>query len=328
MQIDLRTVSIKPLRQTFDNIAARLGGDKAASRYLEGMLDVQAAANFHYRPTWDPTHEIFDPTRTKIVMADWYSLKDPRQFYYGTYTGSRARMQEAAESDFEFVESRGLAANFDSGARRAALDFYVPLRHLAWGSNMNNASMCAYGYGTAITQPCIYQSMDQLGIAQYLTKLGLTLGGPADLAAGKRAWLEGAAWQELRRITEDTFVIKDWFELFVAQNVVLDGIVFPLAYQVVDADLNQRAGPTVSLLTRFQVEWFADSSKWVDAVLKAVAAESPANRDTLNAWIAAWAKRTVEALKPLVHLAGVSEDAVATARDALKNRLSKVGLSI
>ena len=41
MQIDLRTVSIKPLRHTFDNIARRIGADKPASRYQEGTLDMQ-----------------------------------------------------------------------------------------------------------------------------------------------------------------------------------------------------------------------------------------------------------------------------------------------
>lgn len=94
MQIDLRTVSITPLRQTYNHIAERLGTDKPASRYIEGTMDVQPEANFHYRPTWDPEHELFDPRRTQVVMKDWYALKDPRQFYYGTYTQARARMQE------------------------------------------------------------------------------------------------------------------------------------------------------------------------------------------------------------------------------------------
>ena len=56
MQIDLRTVSIKPIRQTFTHVAERIGPDKPASRYQEGVLNVQADANFHYRPTWDPDH--------------------------------------------------------------------------------------------------------------------------------------------------------------------------------------------------------------------------------------------------------------------------------
>lgn len=329
MQIDLRTVSIEPLRQTFDHIAARLGADKAASRYIEATMDVQANANFHYRPTWDPAHEIFDPSRTAIVMADWYAFKDPRQLYYGTYTQSRARMQEVAESDFEFVETRGLAERYDDATRRTALDFYLPLRHVAWGANMNGAAMCAYGYGTAITQPCLYQGMDQLGIAQYLTRLGLVMGQQGDLEAAKHAWLSAPAWQPLRRYVEDTLVLKDWFELFVAQNVALDGLLFPLAYREVDAALAAEAGPALSMLTRFQAEWFDDSAKWVDAVVRIAAAESPANKDRLQAWLAHWRARAMQALEPTARLALGEAAGTAMARAAahLDARLAKAGLA-
>lgn len=329
MQIDLRTVSINPLRQTFDHIAARIGPDKAASRYLEGTMDVQGETNFHYRPTWDPEHEIFDASRTAITMKDWYALKDPRQFYYSTYTASRARMQETAEADFEFVESRGLADTYPDDARRTALDFYLPLRHVAWGANMNGASMCAYGFGTAITQPCLYQGMDQLGIAQYLTRLGLTLGDQGEVQAAKQAWLQAPQWQELRRYVEDTLVIKDWFELFVAQNLALDGLLFGLAYGEVEQALTDKAGPVVAMLTRFQAEWFADSSKWVDACLKVAAAENPQNKVQLQQWIAHWRGRALSALQPLAAMAlGEQADAaLARVSQRLDARLAKAGLS-
>ena len=77
MQIDLRTVTIKPLRHTFDHIARRFG-DKPASRYQEGTYDLQQTDIFHYRPMWEPDKRLFDPTRTRITMKDWYALKDPR----------------------------------------------------------------------------------------------------------------------------------------------------------------------------------------------------------------------------------------------------------
>ncbi len=330
MQIDLRTVSITPLRQTYNHIAERQGADKPASRYIEGTMNVQPDANFHYRPTWDPEHELFDPRRTRLVMKDWYALKDPRQFYYGAYTQARARMQEVAEADFEFVETRGLADRFDDGARRVALDFYVPLRHVAWGANMNGAYQCAYGYGTAITQPCLYAGMDQLGIAQYLTRLGLLLGTPGELEAGKQAWLEAPAWQPLRRLVEDTWVMKDWFELYVAQNVVLDGVLFGLAYKEVDQALSERAGPVVSMLTRFQAEWAQDANKWVDAVMKVAAAESPENKALLSEWYAHWRARVQEALAPVAELGLGSDGAQALERAlaAVDARMNKAGLSL
>ncbi len=329
MQIDLRTVSIEPLRQTFDHIAARIGADKPASRYLEGTMDLQSGANPHYRPTWDPEHEIFDATRTAITMKDWYALKDPRQFYYGTYTASRAKMQETAEADFDFVETRGLADVYDDGAKRTALDFYIPLRHVAWGANMNGASMCAYGFGTAITQPCLYQGMDQLGVAQYLTRMGLVLGDQGEVQAAKLAWMNQPQWQELRRYVEDTLVIKDWFEMFVAQHVALDGLLFGLAYKEVDQVLNDKAGPTVSLLTRFQTELFADSCKWVDASLRIAAAENPENKAQLQTWIAHWRARAMTALQPLASMAlgGEADAAMARVSAHLDARLTKVGVS-
>ncbi len=330
MQIDLRTVSITPLRQTFDHVAKRLGGDKPASRYQEGTLDVQAKTNYHYRPTWDAAHKIFDETRTAIKMKDWYTFKDPRQFYYGSWTQARARLQETAEGDIEFVESRGLASNLAPAVRKLALELYVPLRHVEWGANMNNAAICAYGFGTAITAPAQFQGMHRLGSAQYLSRLGLLLGGPDDLATAKNAWLNAPAWQELRRYVEDTFVLSDWFELYVAQNLALDGLMFPLLFKRVDDHLTSQAGPTVSMLTRFQADWFADASKWVDATIKTAAAESAENKAQLEAWTKSWAARAAKALQPVVAMAlgDAAAGAMEEAMTQFKARCAKAGLSV
>lgn len=330
MQIDLRTVTIQPLRQTFDHVAKHIGEGKAASRYQEGTLHLQAEANFHYRPTWDPDHQIFDASRTRIKMVDWYAFKDPRQFYYGTYTLARARMQETAEADFEFVEDRGLADSYPAAAKQLALDILLPLRHVAWGSNMNNTSICAYGYGTAVTQPGIYHAMDQLGIAQYLTRVGLLLDDETSLDKAKSAWMTGAMWQELRHYVEDTLVESDWFQLLVAQNLVLDGLLYPLVYKHVDGVLAAQAGPTVSMLTRFQTEWYAETAKWVDATIKTAAAESAENKAILSEWTKAWRDRAVKALKPLAaHALGGNADAVmAELVDQFNARATKAGLAL
>ncbi|HNA05080.1 MAG TPA: aromatic/alkene monooxygenase hydroxylase subunit beta [Rhodocyclaceae bacterium] len=328
--IDLRTVSIKPLRQTFDHIARRFG-DKPASRYQEGTYDLQATHNFHYRPTWDPDREIFDPSRTKLVMKDWYALKDPRQYYYGTYTMARARQQDTAESNFDFVETRGLAEVLPEDVKQTALDVLLPLRHVAWGGNTNNAFICAYGYGTAITQPCIYQSMDQLGIAQYLTRIGLLLADPEALQTAKQAWLDDPMWQPLRRYVEDTFVLQDWFELFVAQNLVLDGYLFPLVYDtIVDDDLSSRGGTAIAMLTQFMSEWFGETAKWSDAQIKVAAAESPENKALLAQWINHWRARALEAVAPIAKraLGDRADGALDDLVQQFATRVGKAGVTL
>jgi phenol hydroxylase P1 protein len=303
MQIDLRTISITPLRQTFGHLARRMGADKPASRYMEATMDLQPVENFHYRPTWEPERDIFDTRRTSITMKDWYALKDPRQYYYSPWTLARGRMQETAEGDFDLVDDMGLAAAYPAEGRDKALQVFLPLRHVAWGSNINNAFIAAYGYGIAVTQAACYASMDQLGVAQYLTRLGMAFDDLDALSAAKDAWLNDAKWQELRRYVEDLMVEQDWFQLLVAQNFVLEGLLYPLIYDRYNDKLNSAHGPVFSMLTRFQREWYADNAKWIDAVLKAAAADNPENKAQLAAWITQWRERAISTLAPVARLA-------------------------
>lgn len=330
MNIELQAREIQPLRHTYARVAAHTG-DKPASRYLEAMLGVQPTQHFHYRPTWEQGFELFDAGRTAIRMADWYALRDPRQFYYASWTMTRARQQDAMEANYQFVESRGLAAKMPDGLRGQACAVLMPLRHVAWGGNMNNCSMCSRGYGTAFTAPAMFHAMDQLGVAQYLTRLGLALEGPGALDAGKHDWLQSETWQPLRRLVEDLLVQQDPIELFVAQNLALDGLLYPLVYgSFVDDHLALQGGTAVAMLTAFMPEWHAESARWVDAVAKVAAAESGHNRGLLSRWYLAHVDQAQAALAPVAALAlgGHGEAVLAEVREALDARARKAGLDI
>lgn len=330
MQIDLRTVNIQPQRQAFDHLVRRFG-DKPASRYQEASYDIQATENLHYRPTWDPDQLLYDSSITRIVMKDWYALKDPRQFYYNNYTLTRARQQETTEANFSFVETRGLAETLNGELKRTALDVLVPLRHAAWGANMNNTFVCGYGTAAIFTQACMFHAMDNLGIAQYLSRIGLLLGDTEALEEGKKSWLEGDEWQPLRRYVEDCLVVRDPFELFVAQNVALDGLLYPLIYErIVDGHLSSLGGSAIAMLTQFMSDWYAETSKWIDAVLKVAAAESEHNRAILQEWSQKWGVRAASALLPIAQLAlgSDADEAIGEEMASLKARLKKTGIEI
>jgi phenol hydroxylase P1 protein len=205
----------------------------------------------------------------------------------------------------------------------------MPLRHVAWGGNMNNSSMAAYGYGTPFTAPAMFHAMDHLGAAQFITRLGLALDEPAILDAGKNDWLNAACWQPLRHYVEDTLVVQDPFELFIAQNLALDGQLYPLIYgNFVDDHIALQGGTAVSMLAAFMPEWHTESARWIDAVVKVAAAESDENRQLISGWVKAWADRAQTALTPVSELAMGSVGVVALqeARDALDLRCKKAGL--
>jgi phenol hydroxylase P1 protein len=329
--LELHAQEIQPIRQTFAHVAEFIGGDKPASRYQEATLGAQPEANFHYRPTWDPEHELYDASRSRVKLKNWYVLTDPRQFYYATWTMTRARQQEAVEASYQFVESRGLVAKLPQDLAGRICTQMMPLRHVAWGGNMNNAFVCAYGYGTAFTAPAMFHAMDHLGAAQYLTRLGLTLGDPSTLDAGHADWMDNPHWQPLRRYVEDLFVLRDPFELFVAQNLSLDGQLYPLVYgNYVDDHLAGLGATVVGMLTTFMPEWHQESARWIDAVVKIAAAESPDNLRLISDWTREWADRAQASLAPIAELmlADNGQSALRKARVDLDARCRKAGLEL
>lgn len=328
MTIDIKTVNVTPTRQTYGHIARRFGEDRPASRYEEAVLDVQATHHFHYRPTWKPEIELYDPRRTAIVMADWYELRDPRQYYYANYNIARAGMNQAVERNFDFVEKRGMLAAMDPAWRDKVAFYLLPLRHVEWGANMVMSAMAEAGYGTAITAPAIFSAADHLGMAQIITRIGLMLddstGQSLDLA--KDRWMTAPEWQEVRRLVEDMLVIDDWFESFVAQALVSDATLHGLVYGAFDSAGQSKGAAALSLLCEFMSDWFSEHSRWVDAAIKRAAAESAGNREALRGWFDRWAARARQAVDPLARAVLGSADACDAVRDALAARAAKLGL--
>src|SRR3546814_3353760 len=94
-------------------------------------------------------------------------------------------------------------------------------------------------------------------------------------------------------------VVREWCEVYVVQRAVLEGLLYPLVTEAVERAGTAHNGAPVSMLTSFLGDWYADNCRWVDAVLKAAAAESEDNRAVLNGWLDHWGARAAEALAPL-----------------------------
>jgi len=331
MTVEIRTQAVKPVRQTFAHIARRFG-DKPASRYQEATYDLQSEVNHHYKPLWDPDRDLYDTRRTALVMKDWYALKDPRQYYYGSYTMARAKQQDAADRQMEFAEKRELLRQLPAEAQSLIVLALVPLRHFEWGANMAMAQVSAYGWGTALTQATSMAMMDRLGLAQHLSRIGLLVDGNTgdSLALAKSQWLDHPAWQGLRRQVERLFVTPDCIEVYIAQALVADGLLYPLMYQQFDAAMARRFGPGLSTLLDHPWRWFEENVKWVDAVTRTAVSESDANRELVQGWVANWRSTFKEALQPLATAAMGEADgaqALATVDAAFGARLAKLGLT-
>lgn len=268
MQYELKTQVIEPQRQTFTHVAKRFG-DKPASRYLEGIIDVQPKEHFHYRPTWDPSREIYDETFSIFRLTDTYSFLDPRQFYYAPYVTARAAHHEAFATSLQYIEDRGLLERLSEGWKSVLTELVIPLRHLESGGQLILCGMARFGYGASITQAAAYSAFDRVGNAQILSRAGIALGGgTADLLGeAKEHWMEDAALQGLRKLTEEAIVEPDW-GIGLLQLDAVDHLLYDLLYGLLDDEAVDGGAPAYSLIAQHMSGWFTDNRKWIDALYK------------------------------------------------------------
>lgn len=331
MTLDIKSVDIKPKRETFGHIERRIGEGKSASRYEEATYDLQPVANFHYKPTYNSKYELYDSNKTAIEMDDWYKLLDPRQFYYSSYVMTRAKQQEVAEQNFVFVEKRNLLNVMPENIKEQILKWVLPLRHYEWGANMNNLQLVSESYGASIASACMFHAEDRLGNAQYLTRIGLMLceNNTTILDNSKEDWLKVEQWQPLRKAMEDSFVIEDWFELFVVQNFIMDGFIHPLVFNVYEQELNAKGGSAQSMMSEFITTWYEESSRWVDKSIEVAAKNNSNNHKTIKAWVQKYLPIVQSAIMPLAQeLLDNPEENVEVIKQNLIERLKQNSIEL
>ncbi len=294
MQYELRTQVIDPPRKTFTHLVKRYG-DRPASRYEEGTIDLQPKENFHYRPLWGPDHEIYDETYSDFRLTDPYSFTDPRQYYYAPYVTSRAAMSDSVASTLDYLGSRDLFSRIPDNWSALMGELLVPLRHYESGAQMVSCDITRFGFGATITQCAAFAAFDRIGNAQAISRLGIALdGGTATLLGeAKNRWVQDTALQGLRRYMEELFLEKDWGKALIRLDV-LDRLLYGLFFgHLDDAAIDAGAG-SYSLFAQHQTSWFKDQRKWVDALYKAWVAD-PETGTANKALLAATAAEALDA---------------------------------
>ncbi len=269
MSYELRTNVIEPTRNTFSYLVERFG-DRPATRYQEASFNVQPRENFHYRPTWDPAHELYDPDYTALKLTDPYSYTDPRQYFYTPFVAAASERYESFGQTLKYVEDRRLLDRLPENWQTVCTGFVIPLRHYESGAQLISINAARFAYGTTVAQPAAFAAMDRIGNAQLHSLIGLAVsgGGPDALAEAKKNWLYSAPVQGLRRTMEELLVEDDWAAGLVGLDLV-DRLLYPLLFDHLDDRALYRGAMAYSLFARHFHDWFGNHRKWLDALFKA-----------------------------------------------------------
>lgn len=193
-------------------------------------LDLPAdGAHYHF-----PEHYklgYWDPSKTKWTSDDWEAFRDPAQLTYRTY------------HEVQSVREHALTAVLDAGRRSRALTdvddawvealrgFFGALRFSEWGVSMACQYVSRFAIVASITNCALLQSFDELRhtqrIAEWTTELETVHGGFGDYRAH---WMQAAAFQPLREYLERVCVTKDWGEVVLATNIVLEPLFQPVQH--------------------------------------------------------------------------------------------------
>lgn len=261
MQYELKTQVIEPLRPTFTKLIERYG-NKPASRYQEGTIGLQSKENFHFRPTWAPDKELYDPDYSSFKLTDSDDYTDPRQYYYTPYVTNRAAMHEAFGKTLDYVTDHGLLGRTPTEWRRVIAEVILPLRHYESGAQMLYSGACRFAYGTTIAQCCAYEGFDRVGNAQLISRVGIALGEQTAkyLAGAKELWISHEALQPLRKAMEELLVEEDWAVSVIGLDII-DVFIDNLVYRYLDEEAIVGGAGAYSLLAQHIGTWYADHRK-------------------------------------------------------------------
>ncbi len=302
MQYELRQQVVEPKRQAYQYLIDRFG-DRPASRYEEGTVDVQPTENFHYRPTWAPTHELYGADYSVLKLTDPYSFLDPRQLYYATYVASRAAHYEAFSRDLTYLSERNLFERMPDAWKEVMADLVLPLRHYESAAQLLSCDGARFADGTSVEQCCTFAAFDRIGNAQLLSTLGIALGGGTDrmLASAKAAWLEQPALQGLRRYVEELLVTRDWGVTLVGLELA-DALLYPLVYRHLDEVALLQGAGAWSLVAQHFATWYGEQQRWLGALVKAWLADpehASANAQALAGIAGTWQPKATAAVRDL-----------------------------
>lgn len=312
MQFELRTQTIEPKRKTFTNLVERYG-DRPASRYEEGTIDIMPVENFHYRPLFAPDKWHYDENWSAFKLTDAYSFTDPRQFYYAPYVQSRAAMNDAFSKSLEYVDSRGLMTKLPAGWDAIVGDVLLPLRHWESACQLVSIEGSRFCYGTTIDACCTWAAFDRIGNAQNISRIGISYGDGHDnaLAEAKEKWLNDPAMQGMRRLIEEVLIEGDWAKELMAVDLT-DRLLYPLLYTHLDEAALLGGAGAYSLLAQHFASWFADQRRWIDQLLKVWFADeqhAAANKAAFNDVLA---RRWAQILAAVTDVAGALDKRVDT----------------
>lgn len=285
---------------------------RRATQYEEITLHTQwdpknfaAQGWFNYDASGRP---IWNEDSTLLRSPDWWAYRDPHGEWFKPFVKRQADTGRAIELAVSGAKRAGLFSGIDPDWLKFIGDHYCAYRYAEYGLFMALCHAQREAGSDVIAQPIVFQAVEKDRHAQDITLYGLELEqnipGFSDSGC-KDVWLNAPEWQPARRMVERLLAARDWGEIHIVINCLVDPLFSALFNrELVLRNTSAHGDPVTSVIAEGAEADRAmrrESSREFAALL---CQQVPQNRDVINAWIVEWiddVRAACEALAPLFH---------------------------
>jgi len=258
----------RPRQKTYAHLAS-LGRMPSQYELVTTKLDYGASHPFEVElpiAAWYAKYRDESP----LAACDLEAFRDPRETTYAKYTATQQTKEAHVDGILRSIDERGYDASLGD-SWLATLDRVLPpLRFVFHGSQMLAAYLAQIVPSGRLRVAFAMQAADEVRRVQRFAYRTAQLRRARDgFGATARTRFETEpAWQPVRRIIEELFVVYDFTEAFVAFDLCVKPILDEL-YLVELGDIAREAGDPLLGEILFSL---ADDSAWHRGVAEALVA--------------------------------------------------------
>ncbi|MGE0820959.1 MAG: methane monooxygenase [Candidatus Binatia bacterium] len=242
---------------------------------------------------------------TVLKCTDWWMFQDPTKQWQRTYVATQAEQERGLDRIVEAAKSEGLFADFDETWATTILGrYYAAYACLEYGLFRCFSFAQREALSATAGNVCIFNAADKIRHAQDIALYGMDLAeavrGFSD-AEAKAVWLEDPIYQGARKAVERLMSSRDWGEVIIGTNLVLEPLFGTLARVHFFSRFAPRNGDAVTstILATAENDW-QRNLKWTKEFVQVLLRDpehGAGNKKVVEGWLAQWLPLVREAMQ-------------------------------
>lgn len=241
-----------------------------------------------------------------LRATDWWAYRDPNAEWFRPFVKRQADVGRAIEQSIASAKRSDSFRTFDQSWVKFLENHYAAYRFAEYGLFLALCQAQREAGSDVVAQPIVFQSVEKDRHAQDITLYCMELETAIDNfsdANAKASWMEAPEWQGLRRITEYLLACRDWGEIYVVINCLLE----PLVSTLFCRELVLRHAPIHgdSVTTTLVQGAEADRAGRYDSMKAFVTMtidQNAKNREVIQDWLDKWRPLAEQAAKDILPL--------------------------